>query len=216
MRTIEATRPGRTSRTPLGLVGLALAGLIAIAACGGSGSFETVLPSPTTRPASTSPGEPAPTTMPVVTLPSTGGGGLSKPACELLAREEVAQLAGNSVAAPTASGEAECFWGVGVDGGTNVTLRVVANELTTAGTECAVERGVLDSRGEAGTATVEEVPGVGEEAVWAWEQVAVLTQGHFLACWDDAVILVFLSGESGQTALRNVAQGIAETVRARL
>ncbi len=156
-------------------------------------------------------GEPAETLPPVSALPSTGTGGLGKPACELLTQGEVAQLLGNPVTPPTASGDAECNWFTQVDMGTSAILRVAANDLTTAGPECTVQRDSLSA-----DLRREPVEGVGNEAVWAWERVAVLVQGTFLACWDDAVILVFLSGEIDQARLRVQAQGMVETVRARL
>jgi hypothetical protein len=146
----------------------------------------------------------------VSTLAPTGGGNLGKPACELVSQDDVAKLVGNGVRAGQSAGRA-CFWGTTVDKGTSATLTVIAPAANRAADECTVQRNSL-----AKEATQDAVGGLGNSAVWVWQPVAVLLQGTLLACWNDAVILVFVSGEKDQAVLRNVAQGMVQTVRARL
>jgi len=146
----------------------------------------------------------------VSTLPPSGGGSLGKPACELLTQQEVAQLVGNAVRAGQTAGRA-CFWGTQVDKGTSATLTVIAPAAGKAAEECTIQRNSLPKE-----ATFENVNGVGKSAVWVWQPVAILLQGTFLGCWDDAVVFVFLSGEKDQAQLRNVANGMVQSVRNKL
>ncbi|MEW6153494.1 MAG: hypothetical protein AB1673_05825 [Actinomycetota bacterium] len=176
---------------------------LVLAACGGGSGGGAEL-------ASGPGGGPVSTVAPVSTLPATGTGNISRPACEHLSREEVARLLGNGVTAGQEAGRS-CFWGTTVDRGTSATLTVVAPAPGRAADECTTQRNSLPSE-----ATADSVSGVGNSAVWVWQPISVLLQGNFLACWDNAVVLVFLSGERDQASLRNAASGMAQTVHARL
>ncbi|MGH9224628.1 MAG: hypothetical protein ACRD2W_12820 [Acidimicrobiales bacterium] len=197
----------RTARTARPVLGWALATVVVACVLGacGSGGGDATLVSGSPGPATADGGGGA-----VSTLPPAGGGNLGKPACELLSQQDVAQLMGNAVGAGQTAGRA-CFWGTQVDKGTSATLTVVAPAAGKAADECNAQRNSLPKE-----ATADNVGGLGNSAVWVWQPVAILVQGTLLACWDDAVVSVFLSGEKDQAALRNVANGMVQSVRSRL
>ena len=191
-----------TRRPALAAVLAMLVSAVVLAGCGSGGAGQAVLSG---QPGTTAAGGGA-----VSTLPPSGGGNLGKPACELLTTDEVGKLVGNAVRPAATAGRA-CFWGTSVDKGTSATLTVIAPAAGKANDECASQRNSLPKE-----ATAEQIGGLGNSAVWVWQPVAILVQGSFLACFNDAVILVFVSGEKDQAVLRNVASGFAQSVRARL
>ena len=169
-------------------------GLALLAACGSDGDDDASSTTTTAlRPTGGTVAAPAP----------------SRPACELLSREEVSKAVGNPVRPGTGSGR-DCLWGTDVDGGTSPSVTAFKPGPATA-QECALQRDVLPKE-----AKREQVGGLGTSAAWVWEQFAVLTQGRLLACWDDAVVLVYLTGEKPPAELRGVAITLAEQVRARI
>lgn len=134
----------------------------------------------------------------------------TRPTCQLLTRQEVAQVLGNPV--QQGSGvERDCFWGTEVDGGTSANVAVAKFMPGQAGAECDLQRSVLPK-----DLPHESVRGLGTFAVWLPEQVAILTQGRLLACWDDAVININLSGERPQQELRGLAVTLAEKAHSRV
>jgi len=134
----------------------------------------------------------------------------SRPVCELLAAADVARLVGNAVR--TGAGDPKfCFWGTAVDGGTSADVTVGIPAQGQAAQACAVQKFALPKE-----ASVEEVSGVGSGSVWSHQQVAILLQGALVACFDNAVIRVGLTGERSQVVLRQNAVAVAQAVHGRL
>jgi hypothetical protein len=98
-----------------------------------------------------------------------------------------------------------------VDGGTSANVAVAKYMPGQARAECDLQRSVLPT-----DLPHASVSGLGVFAVWLPEQVAILTQGRLLACWDDAVVNVNVSGERPQQELRGVAVSLAEKARSRV
>jgi hypothetical protein len=154
------------------------------------------------------PGRPAggPTTTAGVTTPTPAPGSVQV-ACDALTTDEVASAVGNRVKGGTGSGK-NCFWGTLVDKGTSVFLSITKPAPPQ---ECTAQRNALPKE-----ATQDPVSGVGTSAVWVWQQVAVLLQGTFLACWPDSIVAVMMTGEKDQAALRTTASNLADRVHSRL
>lgn len=133
----------------------------------------------------------------------------ARPTCELLSREEVGRVLGNPVKPGSGTGR-DCLWGTDVDGGTGANV-TVSKAGAGAAQECALMRDTLPKE-----AKREPVGGLGTSSIWVWEQLAVLTQGRLLACWDDSLVLVLITGEKEPDALRAAAVGLAEQAHARL
>lgn len=137
--------------------------------------------------------------------------GASKAVCELMTPNEVGQVLGNPVGTGTGDDGNYCLWGTQVDKGTSADVRI---KIPAAGRDaevCQTQLASLPSE-----ATHEPVKGVGTSAAWVYEQVSILLQGSLLACWQNAVIIVLLTGEHDQAALRATATTLAETVHNRL
>jgi hypothetical protein len=188
----------RIART--GFVLLVMAVLGAACGSGGDAALTRGVPGPAvTKPPPTAPGTPS--------APPVGPGAA---ACEILSREEVGATVGNPVRPGTGAGKF-CSWGTDVDAGTSANLTVTRPAPAKAAEECTTERNALPKE-----AKQEQVSGVGSSAVWYWQQVSILLQGSFLACWGDAVVLVMLTGEHDQGALRTTAANFAQKVHSRL
>jgi hypothetical protein len=179
----------------------AVAVLAAVApACGSDGDDDAAPETTTTTRSPTEAAEAVAGTIPVPT----------RPTCQLLTRQEVAGVLGNAVHQGTGV-ERDCFWGTEVDGGTSANVAVAKYVPGQARAECDLQRSVLPK-----DLPHESVGGIGIFAVWLPEQVAILTQGRLLACWDDAVVNVNVSGERPQQELRGVAVTLAERARSRI
>jgi hypothetical protein len=151
-----------------------------------------------------------PTTgSPAVTAAGAAAPGPETPPCELLSREEVAQILGNPVAAGVPAGK-DCFWGTDVDGGTGLNLTVDKPAAAQASTTCEFRKASISKENR------EQVGGVGTSAVWTVQELSVLTQGNLVACYDDAVVWVIVTGEKEPGELRSTASDIAEKVHDRL
>lgn len=173
-----------------------------LGACAGGGDAQLTTGAPEAAPVTTGGGG------------SGSGGGFTpltpKNTCGILNEDDVARAVGNPVGKPSGEGKF-CFWGTQVDKGTSADVTV---HLPTAGrsTELCTSQQASLSR----EARRDPVSGLGNSAVWAWQQVAVLIQGSLLACWNDAVIVVGITGEKDQGALRAAATNLINTVRGRL
>jgi hypothetical protein len=132
-----------------------------------------------------------------------------RPACELVSRDEVAATLGNAVTAAVGQGP-NCFWGTAVDGGTSATVTAVKPGPAKAADACAGLR-----LGQPTEAKHEPVTGVGSSAVWAWQPLTTLIQGSLVACWADSAVLVLLTGEHDQAAMRSTATALAQKVHTR-
>jgi hypothetical protein len=119
----------------------------------------------------------------------------------------VANALGNAVRAATGSGK-NCFWGTAVDKGTSIYLSITR---PAPAQECTAQRNALPKE-----AKQEAVNNVGTSAVWSWQQVAVLLQGTFLACFPNSIVAVMITGEKDQAALRASAVTLAQRVQSRL
>jgi hypothetical protein len=157
-------------------------------------------------------GGPRPTVPTVTTAVFQGppASAPSRPVCDLLAAADVARLLGNAVRAGTGDPKF-CFWGTVVDGGTSADVTVGIPAQGRAAQACAVQKLSLPKE-----SSQEEVPGVGTSAVWSYQQNAVLLQGTLVACFDNAVVRVGVTGERNQAALRQAAVAVAQAVRGRL
>lgn len=146
---------------------------------------------------------------PPATLPPTPGpvAGTAKSACQALTIEEVATALGNPVRTGTGEGK-NCFWGTTVDKGTSIFLSTTKPATPD---ECNVQKAALPKE-----ATREDVKGVGTSAIWVYQKVAVLLQGTVLACWNDAVVAVMVTGERDQAALRASGATLAQRAYSRL
>lgn len=181
---------------------LVLACLLGVA-CGSQGDGEAEL-------SGRFPQASAPKVSTPVTPAPGGGGGLGKHPCELLSQGDIAAAMGNPVRAGTTAGKA-CFWGTQVDRGTSATVTVNVPAAGKATEECTMQRNALGK-----DARQDPVNDLGTSAIWSWQQVAILLQGTLVACWSDAVVVVMLTGEREQAALRTTAANLTQTVRARL
>jgi len=151
-----------------------------------------------------------PTTgSPEVTAAGAAAPGPEKPPCELLTREEVAQILGNPVTAGVPAGK-DCFWGTDVDGGTGLNLTVDKPASGQAAATCEFRKASISKENQ------EQVGGVGKSAVWAVQNLSVLTQGNLVACYDDAVVWVILTGEKEPGDLRSTAIDVAKKVHDRV
>lgn len=136
---------------------------------------------------------------------------LTKPACDFLSQDDVAKLLGNPVKAPTPGAETNCTWGTDVDGGSSLDLTIVKPSAKGGAQACADQRKTLP-RG----LPRESIGGVGDSAVWVLEELTTIKQGHLLACWNDGVVVVLLTGERDPSALQATAKSVAEQAHDRL
>lgn len=183
---------------------LALAAVLALAACGSDDGAAITSGVPE--------GGPRPT-LPTVTTSSFQGppaSAPSSPVCDLVPAADVGRAVGNAVRAGTGDPKF-CFWGTSVDGGTSADVTVGIPAPGRAAQACASQKLSLPKE-----ASQEAVSGVGTSAVWAYQQNAILLQGTLVACFDNAVIRVGLTGEASQAVLRPKAVSLAQTVHGRL
>jgi hypothetical protein len=148
--------------------------------------------------------------------PPVGVGGeavaASRPACDMLTREEVVAALGNPVRDPVPVGDRGCTWATDVDGGTSLDISAVKASKDRTAFECRALR-----RGQPGEATREPVSGLADGAVWVWEKLAdPIVQGSVVSCWDDSAVSVLLTGEKDQAALRATAVDMAKKIHSRL
>lgn len=136
---------------------------------------------------------------------------LPKPACELLSQDDVAKALGNAVKPAVPAEASNCTWGTNVDGGSSLDLTVVKPSAQGATQACADQRKTLP-RGVA----KDQVSGVGDSAVWVFEELTTIKQGHLLACWKDGVVVVLITGEHDGAALQTTAKAVAEEVHHRI
>ena len=61
-----------------------------------------------------------------------------------------------------------------------------------------------------------EQPKVGTSAVWVVETLSLQTQGNLVACYDNSVVWVIITGEKETGALKDTATAIAEKVHSRV
>ncbi|MDQ6798681.1 MAG: hypothetical protein M3011_11820 [Actinomycetota bacterium] len=178
---------------------IVVSAMVVVSGCGGSS--KKAAPAATTLGAGATPGAAAVN----ATVP------LPKPACEFLSGDDITAALGNPVSGATPAGDTNCTWGTTVDGGTSLDLTVVKAAAGASGEACKDQRNTL-SRGVA----KESVSGVGDSAVWFVEQLTTIKQGHLLACWDNGVVVVLLTGEKDADALKTTASGLANKVHSRL
>jgi hypothetical protein len=172
-------------------------------ACGGSGGDAEIAKGPGTP---TTPTTAGPTVPRGRELPA----GEPKPGCELFSADEVREILGNAVRAGTGAGR-NCLWGTAVDGGSSVQLSVNTPGRARAEQACNDQRNSLakDLRQEA-------VGGVGTSTLWATKQLTLLLQGSLVACFEDAVVLVILTGERDPEAMKTTAVAFARQAYSRL
>ncbi len=179
-----------------------LSAVWALAGCGSDGDAELVK-APGRAAAPTTAG---PTVPPGRNLPA----GEPKPACELFTADQVRELLGNAVRAGTGAGR-NCLWGTAVDRGSSVQLSVNTPGRARAQQACTDQRNSL-----ARELRQEQLGGVGTSATWATQQLTLLLQGTLVACFEDAVVLVILTGERDPEAMKNTAVAFARQVYSRL
>lgn len=177
-------------------LGLVAALAVVASGCGGSGG-DAALTKGTPEPTVPSP-------APVDTRPRGSVADVNKPACSVLTPDDVRASVGNAVRAGVGTGKF-CQWGTSVDRGTSANLTVNPPD------QCQVIRNSLPRE-----AKTESVGGIGSQAVWNWQEVAILLQGNFVVCWPDAVVWIAVSGEKDQAALRNEAANLAQKAHAKL
>ncbi len=158
---------------------------------------------------------PGQTTTPTTAGPTVPKGrelpaGEPKPACGLFSDGEMGDLLGNPVRAGTGEGR-NCLWATAVDGGSSVQLSVNTPGQARAQQACTDQRNSISR-----DLKQEELGGVGTSAVWATQQLTLLLQGTLSACFEDAVILVILTGERDEAAMRNTAVALARHAYSRL
>ncbi len=173
--------------------------IVVVTGCGGSSKKAS--PTATTAPAGGTPGAVAVN----ATVP------LPKPACDFLTRDDISGALGNPVGDATPAGDTNCTWGTSVDGGTSIDLTVVKAAPGASAEACKGQRNSLP-RG----IDRESVSGVGDSALWFVDQLTTIKQGHFLACWNNGVVVLLLTGEKDAAALKSTASGLAEKVHSRL
>jgi hypothetical protein len=151
------------------------------------------------------------------TPPSPTGGGASgtvapaRPACDILTREEVVAALGNPVRDPVPVGDQGCTWATDVDGGSSLDISVIKHTKEQAAFQCRTLR-----RGQQ-AANRESVSGLGDPALWVWEELAdPIVQGSLVSCWEDGAVSVLLTGEKDQAALRVTAADLAGKVHSRM
>lgn len=188
------------SRLVVKIAALAGAGIMVVAGCGGGSSKKAAPASTTVLPGQT-PGAGAVN----ATVP------LPKPACEFLTGDDIAAAISNRVLAPTQAEASNCTWGTAVDGGTSVDLTVVKIASGAAAEACRDQRNTLPK----GVAKA-PVSGVGDSAVWVIEELTTIRQGHLLACWNNAAVVVLLTGEKDAAALQASASNLAQKVHSSL
>ncbi|MCA1676182.1 MAG: DUF3558 family protein [Actinobacteria bacterium] len=132
-----------------------------------------------------------------------------KPTCELLSREDVAQALGNQVQAGVAAAK-DCFWGTEVDGGTGLNLTVDKPAANRVAQQCQLRQSSVSKENR------EEVKGVGTSAVWVVEKLSLQTQGNLVACYDNSVVWVIITGEKEAGVLKDTATAIADKVHGRV
>ena len=163
-------------------------------ACGADSEEEPAVPSSTAVPQAAA-GAAAP--------------GAAKPTCELLSRDEVAQALGNPVGAGVPAGK-DCSWATEVDGGTSLNITVDKPAANQVGTTCDFRKASAPKENR------EQVGGVGSSAVWSIQTLSLLTQGNLVACYDNAVVWVIVTGEKEAGALKSTATDVADKVRSRV
>jgi hypothetical protein len=181
-----------------------LAGALCFVACGSGGDAVLTRGVPSSGP---------PGTVPTVTTAVVQGpppAAPSRPVCDLLAAGDVSAVLGNPVR-PGTGDPKFCFWGTLVDRGSSADVTVGIPAAGRGAQACAVQEASLPKE-----ASQEEVGGVGSNALWAWQQVAILVQGKLVACWGDAVVTVQVTGEKDQGVLRQNAVALAQSVHGRL
>lgn len=179
---------------------VAVIGLVAFSACGSNrGGSGTVARGD--RPATSAPTQAKPS--------DSASPGPIRPACALVSRDEVGATVGNAVGAGAGQGST-CSWSTTVDGGTSATVTAVKPGPSGVAEGC---KGLRE--GQPGEAKHEAVSGVGSSAVWAWQTLTTLTQGSLVACWADSAVLVLLTGEKDQAAMRMTATALAQKVHSR-
>ncbi len=190
-----------TSRPKVrGVAALLVAALFAVlVACGSDDGDEET----------SSPGAASPTV-------SVGSGAVpaapSRPVCDMLTRDEVVAALGNPVKDPVPVGDQGCTWATDVDGGTSLDVTAVKPGKEGIAFQCRSLR-----RGQNQQANREPVDGLGNEALWVWENLAApIVQGSLVACWDESAVSVLLTGEKDQGALRQTAVDLAKKVQSQL
>lgn len=146
----------------------------------------------------------------VTSLPPPAGPVDTTTACGTISAGEVAQVVGNQVRAG-AGAETFCSWGTAVDRGSSVHLTVVRPAAGRVAQACESQRNSQPK--EANQAPVDNV---GTSGLWVWQPLALLLQGTLVTCWDNAVIVVGVTGEKDQGVLRNQAVALAKAVHQRL
>jgi len=188
------------SRLVVKIAPIVVSAMIAVAGCGG-GSAKKAAPAATTVAAGATPGAAAVN----ATVP------LPKSACELLSGDDIAGALGNPVKEATPAEASNCTWGTSVDGGTSLDLTVVKAAPGGGAEACKDQRNTL-----ARDTAKESVSGVGDSALWFVEELTTIKQGHLLACWTNAVVVVLLTGEKDAAALKATASGLANKVHSRV
>lgn len=190
-----AAKPVSAAVRRLGTVAVIVAFVAALAACGSDDGDDDSLSD------AGSAGEQSTTPTLNLDAPPT------KPPCETLSRDEVAALLGNPVKEPEPVGTRDCTWATDVDGGTSVNLTVSTPGSAGADQECRALR-----NSQAKEDPHEAVSGVGTSGQWVWQKNDIIVQGSLVACWDDAVVMVLLTGEHDQAQLRATATEVAKKV----
>ena len=149
-------------------------------------------------------GSTAPPQENVGTRPPGAPADITKPACSVLTPDDVAATLGNPVRNGLGTGKF-CQWGTAVDKGTSANLTINRAD------QCDAIRNSLPKE-----AKTESVGGIGNSAVWNWQEVAILLQGNFVVCWPDSVIWIAVSGEKDQSALRDEASTLAQKAHNKL
>jgi hypothetical protein len=181
-----------------------LAGALGLVACGSGGDAVLTKGVPGGGPRGTVP------TVTTAVVQGPPPSAPAKPVCELLTPGDVAGVLGNPVRDGTGDPKF-CFWGTLVDRGSSADVTVGIPAAGRGSQACAVQEASLPKED-----SQEEVGGVGSNAIWAWQQVAILVQGKLVACWDNAVVTVQVTGEHDQGLLRQNAVALAQTVHGRL
>ena len=171
-----------------------------VAGCGSDSDSDESAPTPTTADSDVSAGAAAAAAEPAPPV---------KPTCELLSREDVAQALGNQVL-PGVAAANDCFWGTEVDGGTGLNLTVDKPNANRVAQQCQLRQSSVSRENR------EEVKGVGTSAVWVVEKLSLVTQGNLVACYDNSVVWVILTGEKEPGVLKDMATAIADKVHSRV
>ena len=157
-------------------------------------------------------GSPSGTPPPPAAGGASGTVAPARPACEILTRDEVVAALGNPVRAPVPVGDQGCTWATDVDGGSSLDISTVKHTKEQAAFQCRTLR-----RGQPQQANREPVSGLGDPALWVWENLAApIVQGSLVSCWEDGAVSVLITGEKDQAALRSTAADLAEKVHSRM